>query len=299
MANPQRHIGRMARTDQRLVVIFMQIPDRDDHALIVSADSLPPRFEQALMQVVTSNEGQSAQDLGTVLARRLMPDTNVSLLTTLHNAGLLQPVPVDNIIMFPLPNQPYPLRQILQSMGRTIQPSAPQVPYNPYGDPVQEATPYAADLPYVDPNSPQFLAENAAPVAEPVQYDLWGQPIAQAPVDPYAAAVAPVNYQQTDKFNPHVQNQNHAANARNSGIANGLLIEAQMLDSEAKRKREEAYKYAPELRPAPPVQQPAPSRTLAPAPAPKAQAKPRPTKATATAEAVAKPRRAAPKRTKA
>ena len=304
MSTPQRHIGRMARTDQRLIVIFMQIPDREDHALVVASDSLPPRFEQSLMQVVQSPEGQNAQDLGTVLARRLMPDTNASLLTTLHTAGLLQPVPVDNIVMFPLPNQAYPLRKILESMGRLIQ--APQQAFqNPYGDPVGAASPYAADLPMTDPNDPQFLTEQADP---------WG-------ADPYAAAAAQANapyaqpvatgdvYAQTDRFNQHVQNQNAGVNERNLGIANNLLIEAQMLESEANRKREQAYQQAPSLRPAP-APAPAPTPRLAP------QRRPAPAAAAAAAAAapapVAAPKakarakapaattaRAAPKRAKA
>ena len=293
MSNPQRHIGRMARTDQRLIVIFMQIPDREDHALVVASDSLPPRFEQALMQVVQSPEGQNAQDLGTVLARRLMPDTNASLLNTLHTAGLLQPIPVDNIVMFPLPNQAYPLRKILESMGRLIQPVQQQF-QNPYGDPVSGATPYGIDLPEIDPNDPQFLSEAADP---------WGDPYAAAAQQAQAAPLADPNlYAAPDRFNQHLQNQNAGVNERNVGIANNLLIEAQMLESEAARKREQAYQQAPNLRPAPvQQQQPAPARRpsqtpMAPvpvaAPAPTAK-KPRAPKAPVAAT------RAAPKRAKA
>lgn len=304
----------MARTDQRLIVIFMQIPDREDHALVVASDSLPPRFEQALMQVVQSPEGQNAQDLGTVLARRLMPDTNASLLTTLHTAGLLQPIPVDNIVMFPLPNQAYPLRKILESMGRLIQAPTQQF-QNPYGDPVGAASPYAADLPLTDPNDPQFLSEQADPwgadpyaaAAAQAQQPNNGYPAAPyaPPAPAYAPPVATGDvYAQTDRFNQHVQNQNAGVNERNFGIANNLLIEAQMLESEANRKREQAYQQAPSLRPAPvqaprpaPQRRPAPAAATAPvaapAPAPKAQAK---TRAKAPAATTA---RAAPKRAKA
>ena len=304
MSTPQRHIGRMARTDQRLIVIFMQIPDREDHALIVASDSLPPRFEQALMQVVQSPEGQNAQDLGTVLARRLMPDTNASLLTTLHTAGLLQPVPVDNIVMFPLPNQAYPLRKILESMGRLITPPAQQF-QNPYGDqfadPLANQSPYAADL-GPDPNDPRFLAEEAPAYADPYAEAaaLSRQPNGY-PADPYAPAPVATGdvYAQTDRFNQHVQNQNAGVNERNMGIANNLLIEAQMLESEAKRKREQAYAQAPSLRPAPPAPPrpaaprrqpvvPVPASAVAPAPA---KAKPARAKAAAKAPA-AKPSRA-------
>lgn len=318
MSAPQRHIGRMNNTDQRLIVIFMQIPDREDHALIVASDSLPPRFEQALMQVVQSPEGQNAQDLGTVLARRLMPDTNVSLLTTLHTAGLLQPIPVDNIVMFPLPNQAYPLRKILESMGRLIQAPAQQF-QNPYGDPVGASSPYVQDLPLTDPNDPRFLTESPTygdPYAEAIhqaqsqdhaaatQYDPYAPAPAQAPY-PYAAPTPTDLYAQPDRYNPHVQNQNAGQNERNIGIANNLLIEAKMLESEANRKREQAYQQAPSLRPAPAA--PAPvathSRTMAPrrpvvAPAEAPAAAKAPAKR-AKAVAVPAPAKAPAKRTKA
>lgn len=307
MSAPQRHIGRMARTDQRLIVIFMQIPDREDHALIVASDSLPPRFEQALMQVVTSPEGQNAQDLGTVLARRLMPDTNASLLTTLHTAGLLQPVPVDNIVMFPLPNQAYPLRKILESMGRLIQPAQPQFqnPYEQFADPLANQSPYGNDF-GADPNDPRFLTEAAPEYADPyAEAAAQAQQVNSGYPSPSPYAQPPVAtgdiYAQTDRFNQHVQNQNAGVNERNLGIANNLLIEAQMLESEAKRKREQAYTQAPSLRPAPPAppRPPAPRRqpvvpaaasSVAPAAAP-AKAKPVRAKAAAKAPA-AKPTRA-------
>ena len=47
----KKHIGRIANTDQRVVVVFMQIPGKDDHALVVSTDNLPERFHQATILV--------------------------------------------------------------------------------------------------------------------------------------------------------------------------------------------------------------------------------------------------------
>ena len=102
----KRHLGRMANTDQRIVVVYMQIPGKLDHALIVPIDNLPAQWEQYVMEVLDSKEGQGEENLGEILGRRLVPES------------VLQAVPVDNIIMYPAPNQPYPLRKILESMGR-------------------------------------------------------------------------------------------------------------------------------------------------------------------------------------
>jgi hypothetical protein len=253
----KRHLARMANTDQRVVVVFMQVPGREDHALVVATDNLPPRWEQFLMQVVESPEGQSEPDLGLVLGRRLMPDTTDTLMAALHSAGLLRAVPINNVIMFPEPNRPYPLSTILRGMGRII--------------PEEYA---AADE----------IMEAAKPAPKPA---------AKAPQqahDPYKAhdPYTSPNHGDT-KFNPHTANHNVSASEDNTGIARGLLMEAEMLETEARHKRERAYSQAPHLRPAP-------VRKAAPRPAPEPVAA-EPVKV-AKAKGKADPRRPAPKRAK-
>jgi hypothetical protein len=211
----KRHLARMANTDQRVVVVFMQIPEREDHALVISTDNLPPRWEEVLMRVVESPEGQGDADLGNVLGRRLMPDTTDTVLAAFHHAGLLKPVPISNVIMFPEPNRPYALKQILQAMGRILPDEYEQ-----------------ADV----------LRETAkAPVSR-------GNPVGQhkTPVNPYAEP-------SETKFNPHTSNQGVQVNEGTTAIAHGLLMEADMLEADAHAKRERAYQQAPHLRPAPVV----------------------------------------------
>lgn len=174
----KRHIGRMANTDQKIVVVFMQIPGKEDHSLVVSTDNLPPRWEQYLMQILESPEGQGDENLGSVLGRRLMPESTETLLQSLHSANLLVSVSVDNVIMYPAPNQPYPLRKILENLGRLV----------------------------------------------------------------------PQNNAETSKFNPYTSNQEADAKQDGLGVANGLLQEAEMLEAEARNKRERAYSFAPQLR---------------------------------------------------
>ncbi|RYD63176.1 MAG: hypothetical protein EOP83_12805 [Verrucomicrobiaceae bacterium] len=113
----KKHIGKLVNTDQRCVVVFMQIPGDDSHALIVSTDNLSARFEQALMEIVESAEGQSEAILAKVLNRRLLPDTGENVLVALHNAQLLRKVHIDQVIMMPQPNMPFSLRKIIEMMG--------------------------------------------------------------------------------------------------------------------------------------------------------------------------------------
>lgn len=210
----QRHVGRNKNTDQRVVVIFLQVPGKEDHTLTVTTDTLPARFEQALMQVVQSAEGQAAEDLGVVLKRRMIPDMNISFLDALHNSNMLVPQPIDNIIMYPAPNQPYPLRDILIGMGRSVEaapPQAPQASLNPYiTEQVAEAE--------------QLTTSFSDPVGGFMQNEV-------------------------EKFNPHTHNQDATKNDQSIGIARNLLIEADLLMEEVNRKREQAYRYAPSLRP--------------------------------------------------
>jgi hypothetical protein len=210
----KRHLARMSNTDQRVVVVMMQIPDRLDHALIVATDNLPPRWEQHIMTIVESPEAQGDPELANVLARRLMPDTTQTVLVALHEAGLLHAVNIDRVVMFPEPNRPYALRQILQAMNRLVP--------DEYG--------------VVD-----RLNEAAAP---PVKGAKPNQIVA-APVPP------PNSSQEEFKYNPHTENQTAQVSQNTTGIASNLLAEAADLEAIAKAKREKAYTFAPHLRPQP------------------------------------------------
>lgn len=117
MADFIKHIGRLKNSDRRCVVVFTQIPGRETHALVVDTDSLQPRLHDALMGVVTSKEGQSENQLSNILSRRLMPDDNVDVLNTLHYNGKLMATPIENVILYPKPNNPVPLTQVLEYLN--------------------------------------------------------------------------------------------------------------------------------------------------------------------------------------
>lgn len=189
-----RHVGKIKNTDQRVVVVFMTLPDDEKHALVVATDSLPPRIEQALMHEVQSQEGQSDPVLANVLARRVLPDMgNVSILHALHTSGLLSKVPVETVIMYPQPNMPFPLPDVIEAMKRATGQTLPEKPQTP---------------PEI-PNAEQ------------------------------------------KRFNPYENTAANESSDDNKGKARGKLIEAELLEEEARRKREEAYRFDPSLRPRP------------------------------------------------
>lgn len=187
----KRHVARIINTGQRCVVAMMQIPEREDHALVISMDNLPPRYEQALMDVLESSEGQNEEMLANVLYRRLMPDTGKPILETLHTANYMTAVPVKNIVMMPKPNMPFPLVDILTEMGK--------MPKEPTTSSYSKA----------------LMESDKA----------------------------------TNKHNQFNENRLIDQNSNKEAVARNLIIEAELLENDAKAKRERAYSFAPHLRP--------------------------------------------------
>jgi len=185
--NMMRHVAKIANTDQRCVVAYMQIPGREDHALVIPTDNLPPRFEQAVMDVLKSPQGQQEETFAVALSRQLLPDTGQNIFEALHVQGRLLPVPVAQVLMMPSPNAPQRLSTILETLGRL---------------PNQQA---------------QGLMEEYA----------------------------------VNKYNPHINNQVASNNENTRAIARNLIVEAEMLELDARRKRDRAYSIDPDLRPNP------------------------------------------------
>lgn len=188
MANIKKHVGRVRSTDKRCVVVFMSLPDDKEKALIIEVESLPPRYEQILLEVVDSQEAQNENDLANAMARRMVQETGRTILEEFHLRNLMRTEPIDNIIMMPRPNTPFPLRDILEQMGT-----------------ISAATTAAT------------AAENSA--SEDV------------------------------KYNPIINNLNAAGEQQRMLMATNLLAEAEMLQIEANKKREQAYRQVPKLRP--------------------------------------------------
>ena len=114
-----KHVGRHSGTGQRLSVVFLQLPDEKENALVVYSDSLPDRYHDAFMEAVESPEGQASQNLYEVLTRKVFWH-GTPMLETLHKEGLLRKVPTSAIIMMPNSNTNVPLNDILALMDNTV-----------------------------------------------------------------------------------------------------------------------------------------------------------------------------------
>lgn len=211
MTTLKRHLGRIKNTDRRCLVVYMTLPGDEGHALIVDTDALHPRIHDELMEVVESLEGQAAIKLGDLLGRRVLAATGTDMLSSLHSYGILQRVPISNVTMYPAPNHPMPLEQVISLTANSL---APQE------RPLDRAVPKEDVAPPVALEVPAELAE--VPVVEAADHT---------------------------RFNRIVENQNIEQNEERFAMANGILIEAQMLVAEGRRKQEQAYQLCPSLRP--------------------------------------------------
>lgn len=189
-----KHTGVLANTGKNVVVVFMSLPNDPDHALVVDTDALPDSFNEALRKVVDSVDGQQAENLADVLARRMSPDgSNTTLLQKFHAAGRLQKVPVDLVTMTPRRGVNWPLREILDAMNSTKQ-------------------------------------------EEPLGFD---------DLDPETRAQVAAELK---RFNVHAKNMEGETAAGNKAEAANLIRMAELLETDAQSKREQAYRIDPSLK---------------------------------------------------
>ena len=121
-----KHVGQLLNTGKNVVVVYMQLPNDPDHAVVIDTDSLPDSYNEVLRRVVESEDGQNSTSISEILARRMSPDgSQLTLLQKFHEAGKLQRVPVDNIVMTPKRGIQWPLREVLaalQTVKESVEP---------------------------------------------------------------------------------------------------------------------------------------------------------------------------------
>ena len=109
MAEMTKHVGLYG--DKPCVVVFRQLPEEADQALIVISDSLEGQFHDDIMSVVDSPEGQESNNVSEVFFRRRLTDGE-NMLEALHTRGKLTKVPVDMVKLTPAPNQSVELAEV-------------------------------------------------------------------------------------------------------------------------------------------------------------------------------------------
>lgn len=117
-----KHVGTYG--GKPCVIVFRELPDDTESALILSSNSLDGQLHDDVMTVVDSHEAQSAQDISEVMHRRMLTDGE-NMLSALHARGKLQKVPVSMVQLTPAPNQSVPLGDINREIRKITEGTNP------------------------------------------------------------------------------------------------------------------------------------------------------------------------------
>lgn len=96
-----KHVGK--HNNQKVVIVFRQLPGEEDQALITYPNSLPSLLHDEMMKCLESEAGQASNEFNEVLFRTLMADGN-SILSSLHVGGFLTRVKTNTVTVTPTTN---------------------------------------------------------------------------------------------------------------------------------------------------------------------------------------------------
>jgi hypothetical protein len=127
-----RHLGKIASTEQEVVVHYMLIPDQTTHALVTRTNLLTGSLRSEVLSALQGPEGQSAENFADALGRKLFADSRKGLFQVLHEQGLLESVAIDDIVMTPQGNHRIPLRTVLEAIAAIPETTASTERFNPH-----------------------------------------------------------------------------------------------------------------------------------------------------------------------
>ena len=96
-----KHVGK--HNGKKCVIVFRQIPEAHDMALVVYSDFLPRLVHDSVMAALESAPGQNTTEFADVLFRTIMSDGE-NCLTTLHTKGFLKKAATNQILVTPTTN---------------------------------------------------------------------------------------------------------------------------------------------------------------------------------------------------
>ncbi len=111
-----KHVGKMKNNGAKVAVVYRTLPGEAFHALVVGTTSLQESYHDALMSLIQSESGQSANELADILSVRKFPDGS-NMLEFLHVKGYLKKVPTDGVLMTPTTTDSVSLDQLNQILA--------------------------------------------------------------------------------------------------------------------------------------------------------------------------------------
>ena len=161
-----KHVG-FTNTGSKVAVVLPFIPGREDHALIVESDALPPKYIDAFRDLLNTEAQTSNEGLDNLLSRRRFPNGS-TMLGELHNNGYLIAVPLRNVTMQVTRTQVMPLADIVSAMRGNSQNQQPE----PINTLLTPTIPTLNDGPNISNLAPADEAKNYLVQADMLEHDV-------------------------------------------------------------------------------------------------------------------------------
>ena len=98
--NNVKHVGKLANTQKKVVVVFRELPDDPKSCLVVDTDALPDWMHDDVINAVESPGAQASPNFYEYAERSVLAD-GTNMLQTLHKTGRLMKQATDNVLMTP------------------------------------------------------------------------------------------------------------------------------------------------------------------------------------------------------
>ena len=102
MAKETKHVGKIVNTGEKVAVVFRTVPGESNMALVLPTATLRDDQHNSLIELIDSDQGQQANELGEIMFTRSFPN-GLNMLTAVQAEGRLKKVATDTVIMTPTP----------------------------------------------------------------------------------------------------------------------------------------------------------------------------------------------------
>lgn len=123
MAKNLKHIGRVANTDVKCVVVFREIYDEQgnvvepNNCLVVETERLPDMEHDDIIRVVESQAGQDAREFYEIAHRSRFSD-GTNMLVSMTQRNRLRKYPTDQIVLTPNPQTSILLKEVNEIVNK-------------------------------------------------------------------------------------------------------------------------------------------------------------------------------------
>lgn len=95
-----KHVGRIKNNQRKIIVAYRTVPGEPENCIVITTENLMADEHDALIKLVESDTGQSANEFAEAMARAQLPDGR-NMLSGFHTTGKMVKVPAASVEMTP------------------------------------------------------------------------------------------------------------------------------------------------------------------------------------------------------